>query len=303
MKEMVCILCNSSERRLVCSGTDRDSTLDNRVYYLYQCCVCGLVYLSPRPDTPEEIAKIYPSTYESYVTKRRFFAMMMRKIAWRPEIAEIIGRTSPSSNIIEIGASTGEFLHELRKNGRKFLTGVDINSEIAKIAKDRYNLNFLVGQLENLNLPARSFDMVIMRHVLEHLPDPVLTMKTVANILKPEGYCIITVPNIDSYTSRIFGSDWYGYQIPRHFFLFPQHTLTRILEIAGLHIERVIHSAAPNIWIGSVRFWLARNGYKGLAQLMHYTNPLAVAAFAPLGILSMLLRSSGVIRVIARRTT
>jgi len=229
--------------------------------------------------------------------------MMMRKIAWRPEIAEIIGRTSPSSNIIEIGASTGEFLHELRKNGRKFLTGVDINSEIAKIAKDRYNLNFLVGQLENLNLPARSFDMVIMRHVLEHLPDPVLTMKTVANILKPEGYCIITVPNIDSHTSRIFGPDWYGYQIPRHFFLFPQHTLTRIFEIAGLHIERVIHSAAPNIWIGSVRFWLARNGYKGLAQLMHYTNPLAVAAFAPLGILSMLLRSSGVIRVIARRST
>ncbi|ABQ92745.1 class I SAM-dependent methyltransferase [Roseiflexus sp. RS-1] len=303
MKEMVCILCHSSERRLVCAGTDRDSTLDNRIYYLYQCRICGLVYLSPRPDTPEEIAEIYPSTYESYVTKRRFFVMMMRKIAWRPEIAEIIGRTSPSSNIIEIGASTGEFLHELRKNGRKFLTGVDINSEIAKIAKDRYNLNFLVGQLENLNLPARSFDMVIMRHVLEHLPDPVLTMKTVANILKPEGYCIITVPNIDSHTSRIFGPDWYGYQIPRHFFLFPQHTLTRIFEIAGLHIERVIHSAAPNIWIGSVRFWLARNGYKGLAQLMHYTNPLAVAAFAPLGILSMLLRSSGVIRVIARRST
>jgi hypothetical protein len=52
MKEMVCILCHSSERRLVCAGTDRDSTLDNRVYYLYQCRVCGLVYLSPRPDTP-----------------------------------------------------------------------------------------------------------------------------------------------------------------------------------------------------------------------------------------------------------
>jgi ubiquinone/menaquinone biosynthesis C-methylase UbiE len=303
MKEMVCILCHSSERRLVCAGTDRDSTLDNRIYYLYQCRICGLVYLSPRPDTPEEIAEIYPSTYESYVTKRRFFVMMMRKIAWRPEIAEIIARTSPNSNIVEIGASTGEFLYELRKNGRKFLTGVDINSEIARIAKDRYNLNFLVGQLENLNLPAGSFDVVIMRHVLEHLPDPVLTMKTVANILKPEGYCIITVPNIDSHTSRIFGPDWYGYQIPRHFFLFPQHTLTRIFEIAGLHIERVIHSAAPNIWIGSVRFWLARNGYKGLAQLMHYTNPLAVAAFAPLGILSMLLRSSGVIRVIARRST
>jgi ubiquinone/menaquinone biosynthesis C-methylase UbiE len=303
MKEMVCILCHSSERRLVCSGTDRDSTLDNRVYYLYQCCVCGLVYLSPRPDTLEEIEEIYPSTYESYVIKRRIFAMIMRKVAWRSEIAEIIARTSPNSNIIEIGASTGEFLYELHKNGRCFLTGVEINSKIANIARERYNLNFLVGQLEKLSLPERSFDMVIMRHVLEHLPDPVLAMKIVADILKPGGYCIITIPNIDSHTSRIFGPDWYGYQIPRHFFLFPQHTLTRIFEIAGLHIERVIHSAAPNIWIGSARFWLARNGYKGLAQLIHYTNPLAVAAFAPLGILSMILRSSGVIRVIARRPT
>lgn len=302
MKEIVCNLCNSAERRLICTGADRDNPDNPRIYHLYQCVRCELVYLSPRPDTPEELAEIYPPTYESYMMKPGRLLMLMRRIAWRPEIAEIVARTSPDSRILEIGAATGEFLHELRKHGRPNIFGVEFSADAAHVAQSRYQLDIRVGQLEDLDISANSIDLVLMRHVLEHLPDPSRTMKTIARILKPRGYCIFTIPNIDSHTVRIFGEDWYGYQIPRHFFLFPRHTLVRLLTMAGLRMERLIYHAAPNIWIGSVRFWLARRGHTTLARLVRYTNPLAVAAFAPLGALSALLRSSGVIRVIAQRS-
>lgn len=175
--------------------------------------------------------------------------MLMRRIAWRPEIAEIVARTSPDSRILEIGAATGEFLYELRKHGRPNIFGVEFSADAAHVAQSRYQLDIRVGQLEDFDISANSIDLVLMRHVLEHLPDPSRTMKTIARILKPRGYCIFTIPNIDSHTVRIFGEDWYGYQIPRHFFLFPRHTLVRLLTMAGLRMERLIYHAAPNIWI------------------------------------------------------
>jgi len=301
VKTITCNLCASPDQRLLCTGYDRDNPQNRRIYTLQQCRGCGLVYLSPRPDTPEELAEIYPPTYESYMGERQRFLVWMRRIAWRPEVREIVSRTNADSAILELGSATGEFLAELRRYGRTRLLGLELSAEAARIARARHGLDVRAGQLDEVSLPPASFDVVLMRHVLEHLPDPRETLTRIAHLLRPGGYCIFTIPNIDSHTARIFGRDWYGYQFPRHFFLFPQPALVALLERSGLRIEKVIHNPAPNVWIGSARFWLAARGHTTLARFVRYQNPLAVAVFAPLGLISALMRSSGVIRVIARR--
>lgn len=303
MREISCNLCGSDERRLLCTGYDRDIPQNTRVYSLQQCARCGLVYLSPRPDTPEELAEIYPPSYESYVGEGQGLLMRMRRAAWRPEVAEILARTGPASRILEIGSATGEFLAELRLRGRTNLIGLEPGVEAARIARERHGLEVRTGGLDDADLPAGSFDLVLMRHVLEHVPDPRATLATIARLLRPGGYCIFTIPNIDSHTTRIFGADWYGYQVPRHFFLFPRRALGTLLRLVGLRVEHVVYIAAPNVWIGSLRFWLAARGHATMARFFRYQNPLAVAALAPLGLLSALLRSSGVIRVIVQRPT
>lgn len=301
MKTITCNLCGSSEQRLLCTGYDRDNPQNRRVYTLQECPRCGLIYLSPRPDTPEELAEIYPPAYDSYMGERQRFLMWMRRIAWRPEVREIVARTMPDSAILELGSATGEFLAELRRHGRSRLLGLELSSEAARIARERHGLDVRAGQLDDIPLPPGSFDLVLMRHVLEHLPDPRETLTRIAHLLRPGGFCIFTIPNIDSHTAQIFGRDWYGYDVPRHFFLFPQRILVTLLERSGLQIDQIIHNPAPNVWIGSTRFWLAARGHTALARFVRYQNPLAVAAFAPLGLVSALMRSSGVIRVIARR--
>ncbi|MFQ3661993.1 MAG: class I SAM-dependent methyltransferase [Chloroflexaceae bacterium] len=301
MRTITCNLCGSLDQRLLCTGYDRNNSQNRRTYSLQQCPGCGLVYLSPRPDTPEELAEIYPPTYDSYMGERQRLLLWMRRIAWRPELREILARTTPDSAILELGSATGEFLAELRRRGRSHLLGLELSAEAARIARDRYGLDVRAGQLEDVSLPSNSFDLVLLRHVLEHLPDPRETLTRIAHLLRPGGYCIFTIPNIDSHTARIFGQDWYGYDVPRHFYLFPRHTLQTLLNVAGLRIERVVHQATPNVWIGSTRFWLAARGHTALARFVRYQNPLVVAAFAPLGLVSALMRSSGVIRVITRR--
>lgn len=302
MKAISCNLCGSAEARLLTTGYDRTIPANSQVYSLRECARCGLVYLSPRPDTPEELAAIYPPSYESYVGAGQGLLMLMRRAAWRPELREILARTGPESRILELGSATGEFLAELRRRGRPNLVGLELSADAARIARERHGLDVRADDLEGARLPEESFDLVVMRHVLEHLPDPRATLSVIARLLRPGGACIFTIPNVDSHTARIFGADWYGYDVPRHFYLFPRRTLGTMLKVVGLGVERVVYVAAPNVWIGSLRFRLAARGRGRLARLFRYQNPLAVAALAPLGLASALLRSSGVIRVIARRS-
>ncbi|MFV9507798.1 MAG: class I SAM-dependent methyltransferase [Oscillochloridaceae bacterium umkhey_bin13] len=301
MDVVTCTLCGNEQSKLVCEGYDRDIPTNTQTYHFMQCTRCKLVWLTPRATTPDELAAIYPPSYDSYIKQDQTFLMLLRRIAWQDELREIINLTSSSSHILEIGSATGEFLHELQRKGRKQLLGIDLSEHAAKVARERYGIDVRSGELDDLNLTAQNFDLVIMRHVLEHVSNPLKTLRYITSILKPNGYCIFTIPNIDSHTMRIFGKDWYGYQFPRHFHLFPNSTLALLLKLSGLDLKATVYITTPNIWIGSSRFALERRKFTRLAKFMRYQNPLAIALFAPLGIYSAAIRSSGVIRIVAQR--
>jgi SAM-dependent methyltransferase len=301
MREISCSLCGSDDRKLLVQGFDHSFPQNTQTYTLYSCSRCGLAYLSPRPDSPEELDAIYPASYDSYMREGQRLFMAIRQLAWRPEIDEIVRHTRHDSKILEIGSATGEFLAALRQRDRPALVGIEFSTEAARLARQRHSLDVRSGDLLDADLPDGSFDLILLRHVLEHVSDPRATSQRIAALLRPGGLCIFTIPNIDSHTADLFGADWYGYDMPRHFQLFPRRTLATLLSLAGLQIQRLHYIAAPNFWIGSLRFWLIARGRPRLARFFTYRNPLALALFTPLGILSALLRSSGVIRVVVQR--
>jgi SAM-dependent methyltransferase len=296
-----CCLCGNENFSILLSGYDHSIRSNQRIYQFIQCTRCGLVALTPRPNTPEEMAEIYPATYDSYMGKRQSLLIFMRRIAWQAEINEILSLTSRSAQILEIGSATGEFLNELRRQGRECLTGIEISSNAAHIARKRHNLEIYIGELNAINLPTASVDLVVMRHTLEHVSNPMTTMKKIKQLLTPGGICIFTIPNIDSHTARIFQEDWYGYDVPRHSYLFPIKTINLLLKVVGLNKLSTIHISTPNVWIGSTRFWLEARGHSKLASFFRYQNPFALALFGPLGLTSALMQSSGFIRIIAQR--
>ena len=50
--------------------------------------------------------------------------------------------------------------------------------------------------IQNLPYGDSTFDIVVHSDTLEHVPDPVLALKECCRVLKPDGYCIFTVPMI-----------------------------------------------------------------------------------------------------------
>ena len=128
-------------------------------------------------------------------------------------------------NILDVGCASGHYtIHYSRKCKKVF--GIDPNEELVREAKLNYpNIDFRIGSSENLPFKDKTFDLVIMGDVLEHVKDENRSMDEVYRVLKNDGLLIITAPHkglfsfmdIDNYSwyyRKLFGikTEKPGYQ-------------------------------------------------------------------------------------------
>ena len=87
--------------------------------------------------------------------------------------------------------------------------------------------------LEDLDPAADGpFDAIVMIDVVEHLEDPVATLRAAAALLVDGGALCVVTPDPSSPTARLAGGRWWGY-LPAHTFLLPRRTLRGVLREPG----------------------------------------------------------------------
>jgi SAM-dependent methyltransferase len=89
------------------------------------------------------------------------------------------------------------------------------------------------GTLDSAPWGDASFDLVIMNHALEHMPDPVEQLRTVRRLLRDDGALVVAVPNWQSWQRRLFGTYWGPLEVPRHLTQFSPHALRLAAVEAG----------------------------------------------------------------------
>jgi 2-polyprenyl-3-methyl-5-hydroxy-6-metoxy-1,4-benzoquinol methylase len=97
--------------------------------------------------------------------------------------------------LAEIGSGGG---HVLLMFPRARLTAIDVSGAYLEIARKNlasYDVRFLKGEVDKMQLPAKTFDRIICSEVLEHVLDPNAVLGAIARLLKPSGVAAITVPN------------------------------------------------------------------------------------------------------------
>lgn len=102
--------------------------------------------------------------------------------------------------VLDAGIGTGAMAVSFRKAiGRRIrIDGIDISSEMLRQAHDKLygcdvDLALQEGELSDLSFPDNSFDVVLVAHVLEHLPDPQVALAEVHRVLKPGGVLICCI--------------------------------------------------------------------------------------------------------------
>jgi SAM-dependent methyltransferase len=270
MVKVPCNICGCAESRLLFKAKDLNYRVSDEEYNVVKCSSCGLVYLNPRPRNPQQF---YPSDYGPHQiappkgsfrdsTRRalqlfynypaelcpsfigrleRIFKQLELKV--REKYFLLTVPYSPSKRILDLGCGNGKYLMSLQSLGWKAdtqLYGLDYPNESLRRLRESHGLNIMEGDFLSTDLPIDFFDVVTMKHVLEHFPDPYAVMAKVASILKPGGTVLIEIPNFKSIEALFLLRDkWHHIDAPRHLYHFSPRTLRLLLNRAGFDVEMI----------------------------------------------------------------
>jgi SAM-dependent methyltransferase len=202
----------------------------SQLYEIVRCPMCSLVWLKD-PPAPEDMDYHYGPRYDRIIAA----AGENSPGRWRAR-RETLDQYKSGGALLDLGCSSGSFL-ETMKGNKWTLSGIEISPEVAKIAEARSGAQVFVGDILAAPFPPASFDVITCFHVYEHLYDPVKVMQKVKEWLKPGGIFYFLVPNVDSGAARVFGTYWYGLELPRHLSHFSPTSLRSIAQAS--HLEEL----------------------------------------------------------------
>lgn len=203
-------------------------------------CACGLI-VNELPVT-ESYSDAYFAN-DGALGHRDFdseWANRYDRVRFTAELVRI-ERVVSGRRGLDVGAATGSFALLASERGWSVI-GVEINDAARRIAARRG-----VESVEQTSdLPAgQTYDLITMHHVLEHLEQPILTLREFARLLKTGGRILIEVPNWRSFERRSMGIEWTDLRLDQHRWQFSPSSLIKLVTQAGLEIDSVYTLGEP----------------------------------------------------------
>jgi len=260
-----CPICGEDKTELIykvreCTGKYQE------IFNLVQCKKCKLAYVNPRPSK-EELLRYYPE--ESYYAYKEVKNKINFKNKIKNLLLEIAGGYSiknykffvkygiiqkilkrlsshlllcvvpfkKEGKLLDVGCGNGSFLMWHKTRGWDVL-GIDISKSACDLCEKK-GIKVFKGELQDAKIESESFDVVTLIQVLEHLHDPIGTLKEINRVLKNDGLLIIGVPNYGCFDRKILGKKWPFLEIPRHLYHFDIGVLRNILDLNGFNIIEI----------------------------------------------------------------
>jgi SAM-dependent methyltransferase len=257
-----CALCGNTEATVLWSGHEHEypETTD-ATFSVVKCDTCGLGRLDPMPDV-SELDRIYPPTYYSYnmVSDRRPDGALRakEKVALK-YTGQVLSKAMQRAGVaggqpvklLDVGCGDGRILDYYRDSRPKGMVetwGLDINGDALAIAA-KAGHKTVKGAFEDENdLPKGYFDIVVARHVIEHVEDPVVFARNAAELLRPGGVFLAATPDFGSKDAKKFAGHWGGNHFPRHWWFFDGEAMRKVGEHVGLECVAIEYELNPVFW-------------------------------------------------------
>jgi 2-polyprenyl-3-methyl-5-hydroxy-6-metoxy-1,4-benzoquinol methylase len=215
-----CIACGSQHYETLFSVNGH--TVD-------KCVQCELVQTHPIP--PED-------TVDELYNPRYFEKLMDRKTQeayYHEKILLLIEQYKTSGKMLEVGVGVGIFMELAHKRGWD-IEGIDPSKVAYEYVSRTLRLPVHHGTLTSTHLPPKQFDVIILRHVLEHVRDPKLFVQELHRILRDDGIICLVVPNFGGLHARVEKEKWFHLYIPHHVAHYTKKTLNQLLTACRFEI-------------------------------------------------------------------
>lgn len=242
LESVNCNICNSNNYDIISEKGQHNIPLS-----VVLCKECGLSYLNPRWDADGYI-QFYKNEYDKYYRPNLVLNKKVVRLKTNPILDRLKDRNQLNENIktvLDIGSGAGENLLDIRKHFTEAeLFAIEPSIESQKVLK-KNDIKILSGDVNTNwdNNSTNKFDLIIMRHVLEHFLDPLTILKRVNNILSENGIVYIAVPN-NLKPIQSLEKSWFRVV---HTYYFNKYSLKNILDLAGLDTIEIVEGDKFNI--------------------------------------------------------
>ncbi len=190
---------------------------------IWECSKCRLAFVSDSFAITELI-----NTYQQNRDDNLYKEEIVGRIKSAHKILKKIKKIKPAGHLLDIGCGTGIFITEASRLGYD-VWGIEPSPAIKNVALNQDHI--INNYLENVykQIPDDFYDIITMFDVLEHLPNPNLTLDIIYNKLKTDGILIIATPNWSSWLAKITKEKWYAIQ-PHHLYYYSRKNLFSLLH-------------------------------------------------------------------------
>lgn len=226
---------------------DHEYACDHLATYAI-CGACETAFQVPMPRV-EDLAAFYPERYHSMLDGGWLLRARHRMRARR------LGGLLPPGDgaVLDYGCGNGSFLRRaapLLPDVELF--GFEYADRRETETHEEGRVTIVRGQVDDLLEVLPSCRVLIMNHVIEHLPDPGGVLEALRPKLLPGAVFDGQTPNAASLEHRVFGRLWSGYHAPRHTVVFSRRGLRTLLERAGFGDIEIRGAPNPAGWAVSL---------------------------------------------------
>lgn len=197
----------------------------------YRCPRCELIFIDP---VPANLGDYYPDTYHFIPTSAAYLEAGSEPERYK---IDLVRRFVRAGRLLEIGPAYGSFTYLAKKAGFE-VEAIEMSKRCCTF------LNEVVGvQATQSNDPiqalqnAPSYDVIALWHVIEHLPNPWVTLDAICSSLKPGGIVVLAAPNPNAFQFHVMGRYWPHVDAPRHLTMIPMALLAEKMGALGMTPE------------------------------------------------------------------
>jgi 2-polyprenyl-3-methyl-5-hydroxy-6-metoxy-1,4-benzoquinol methylase len=225
----------------------------------YSCANCKTIFIHPVPV--EQLKKIYPSNYYSFVNKSKNFVVRLKEWLDKLFFKKILKQLPAQPiNVLDVGGGTGWMLDVLKKTDKRIAHTqvVDIDVKARGIAEEKGHAYF-EGTIETFTTD-KLFHLILMLNLVEHVANPLAVLQKTESLLAPGGIIVIKTPNTLSWDARLYKkSYWGGLHCPRHWVIFSETSFRILLQSTQLKIKKLQYTQGAPFWAFSIIAALSRN--------------------------------------------
>jgi SAM-dependent methyltransferase len=228
--------------------------------FLYKCDECHSISIFPVPN--DDVLKEYYSNYgEGQKDTQKW-----PKRAVTPIIVDL-SKALRKGKVLDIGCGNGSLLNLLPSSLEKY--GVEIAASVISEA-ERKNIKVSCAPWEFAEFEGQ-FDLIIALDFLEHVRDPWLSFKKMADSLKPGGRLVIETGNADSLVARTLKDDWSYMAVWGHLGGLSAKALIAYSEKANIKVLKIIKGKHFKVALGRMLYrGLLAYGLRGAKLILSF---------------------------------